>query len=142
MQRGRAAAPLPRWRGISPFKTVVALRRAPVGPVLSRTLANWAARQGQGRAGLAFTSETGTPLSHRNVYNRGFVPLLLPLGLTDARSRPKLTPHSLRHFAVSLWIAQGADTKQVAQWVGHESAALCWTHATRRGRTGIRCIGQ
>jgi hypothetical protein len=35
-----------RFNNLGPVKTVAALRRAPVGPALFRTLADWAARQG------------------------------------------------------------------------------------------------
>jgi integrase len=40
-----------------------------------------------------------------------------------ARLQP-LRPHDLRHTAVALWIAQGANSKQVAARAGHTSVAF------------------
>lgn len=35
-----------------------------------------------------------------------------------------LTPHDMRHTAVSLWVAAGASDVEVAKWAGHTSAAF------------------
>ncbi len=40
------------------------------------------------------------------------------------RKQPTYPPHSLRHFAVSLWIDQGASPKQVSEWAVHEDVAF------------------
>src|SRR6478752_6738253 len=37
---------------------------------------------------------------------------------------PTITPHDLRHTAVSLAISAGANIKAIQQMVGHKSAAL------------------
>ena len=39
----------------------------------------------------------------------------------QAIGRPALRIHDMRHTAVSLWIAAGADAKRVAVWAGHAS---------------------
>jgi hypothetical protein len=35
-----------------------------------------------------------------------------------------LRPHDLRHTAVALWIAAGANPKQIATWAGHTSVSI------------------
>jgi Phage integrase family len=35
-----------------------------------------------------------------------------------------LRPHDLRHTAVALWIAAGANPKQIATWAGHTSVSV------------------
>ncbi len=37
---------------------------------------------------------------------------------------PVPTPHDMRHTAVSLWVAAGANDLEVAKWAGHRSAAF------------------
>jgi integrase len=41
-----------------------------------------------------------------------------------ATSLVDVTPHALRHTAISLWIAAHKDPKQVSTWAGHGSAAF------------------
>jgi integrase len=36
----------------------------------------------------------------------------------------RLRPHDLRHTAVALWIAAGANPKQIARWAGHTSVSV------------------
>lgn len=36
----------------------------------------------------------------------------------------RLRIHDLRHTAVGLWIAAGANPKQIATWAGHTSVAI------------------
>lgn len=105
-------------------KTVAGLREVPIGPYLVNVLRAWHKTTGQPKRGLVFPSRRGTPLGYRNVLQRHFGPLLLRLGMVAPDGTPRYTPHQLRHFAVSLWIDQGSDPKQVSQWVGHESVAF------------------
>lgn len=37
-----------------------------------------------------------------------------------------ITPHALRHTAVSMWIAGGANAKQVMRWAGHSSIKVTY----------------
>lgn len=120
-----------RFNNLGPVKTVAALRTVPLGPILAETLRQWRASVGVARGGaepgddeLVFPSETGDVLTYSNIVNREVSPLQVALGIVDASGRSSFTPHDFRHFAVSLWIDQGADPKQVARWVGHESAAF------------------
>ena len=41
-----------------------------------------------------------------------------------ARAAGAVRPHDLRHTAVSLWIAAGANPKQIAAWAGHTSTSV------------------
>jgi integrase len=113
-----------RFNNIGPVKTVAAMRRVPIGSYLVNTLGAWMADCPDSPLNLVFPSKTGTLLTYSNIVNRGFYWLQLMLGMVDGTGRPRYTPHTLRHFAVSLWIDQGADPKQVSEWVGHESVSF------------------
>lgn len=128
---------------VGPVKTPAAMRKVPLGPYLANTLAVWKNSSDGKAGGLVFASEAGGVLTYSNIVNRGVALLQVALGMVDKTGRPRYTPHSFRHFCVSLWIDSGADPKQVAQWVGHESAAFtldCYAHLfekRRRDRTHI-----
>ena len=55
-----------------------------------------------------------------NWRNRVWAPAVEAARLAD----PQPTPHSLRHTAVALWIAAGADRLTVARWAGHGDAGF------------------
>jgi integrase len=64
-----------------------------------------------------FASNTGTPMTHRNVTRRGFE------AARDLAALPThLTFHSLRHAAASRLIVAGLDPVTVAAVLGHEDA--------------------
>jgi integrase len=65
-----------------------------------------------------FTGPGGGPLRRAGFRSRVFVPAVTAAGLDPLRL------HDLRHSAVSLWIAAGANAKQVATWAGHSSAGF------------------
>jgi integrase len=50
--------------------------------------------------------------------NRFFYPAVERAGID------RLRPHDLRHTAVALWIAAGANPKQIARWAGHTSVSV------------------
>lgn len=121
-------------------KTAAALRAVPIGPQLTAILENWRTISGR-RAGLVFPSERGTPLGYPNIVNRQIGPLQVALGITAADGSPRWTAHSFRHFAVSLWIDEGAKPKQVSEWAGHESPEFTqrvYGHLFDAGRTDRR----
>jgi integrase len=62
-----------------------------------------------------FTAPNGGLLSRTTFRSRIWAPATATAGLEG------LTPHALRHTAVSLWIATGANPKQVAVRAGHTS---------------------
>ncbi|MCJ2042990.1 site-specific integrase [Methylobacterium sp. J-078] len=109
-----------RFNTLGRVKTVSALRSIPIGPQLATILANWKAT-GNRSAGLVFPSDAATPLGYPNIVNRQIGPLQIALGIVAADGSPRWTPHSFRHFAVSLWIDEGVNIRQVSEWAGHES---------------------
>lgn len=123
-------------------KTAAALRSVPIGPQLATILANWRARTA-GEGGLVFPSETGTPIGYPNIVNRQLGPLQIALGIVAADGSPRWTAHSFRHFAVSLWIDEGAKIGQVSEWAGHESPEFTqrvYGHLFKAGRTDRRAV--
>lgn len=123
-------------------KTAAALRSVPIGPQLATILANWRARTA-GEGGLVFPSETGTPIGYPNIVNRQLSPLQVALGIVAADGSPRWTAHSFRHFAVSLWIDEGAKIGQVSEWAGHESPEFTqrvYGHLFKAGRTDRRAV--
>lgn len=68
-----------------------------------------------GPGGTVFASGHGLLLRHNNFRRHHFIPASKKAGLEG------ITPHVLRHSAVSLWIAGGANPKQVQMWAGHSS---------------------
>jgi len=113
-----------RYDVIGPVKTVAGLRQVPIGSILRAVLTWWRERCPKSEAGLVFPSETDKPISVPNLIRRHFAPLQQCTGIVDGEGHPRYTPHTLRHFAVSLWIDEGASIKQVSQWVGHESTSF------------------
>jgi integrase len=67
---------------------------------------------------LVFTGPQGGPLRVPAWRRRFWGPAVVAAGLQPLR------PHDLRHTAVALWIAQGANPKQVATRAGHTSVAF------------------
>jgi integrase len=45
-------------------------------------------------------------------------------GLTDADGASNFTPHALRHFAGSLWLAEGMTLKDVSWRLGHKTTIM------------------
>jgi integrase len=73
---------------------------------------------------LIFPTATGLPDSYANIWNRLWRPLMKDAGLVDDTGKPAFGLHALRHAAVSLWIEQGVNAKQVSKWAGHSSVAF------------------
>src|SRR6266545_4525014 len=75
-----------------------------------------------GPAGLAdahvFTAEKGGVLRTSNFRVKVWLPAVRAAGLTPLR------PHDLRHTAVALWIAAGANPKEVSVRAGHTSVSF------------------
>ncbi len=104
-------------------KTAAGIRFVPIGPFLTNTLEAWRP-DGAEPGDLMFPSRAGTPIHYNNLNNRHFHLLLIVCGILDEDGNPAFTIHDLRHFAVSLWIDEGATVNQVAEWVGHEDPAF------------------
>jgi integrase len=67
---------------------------------------------------LAFASETGTPLSLRNLQRRHFKPILERAKLENIRT------YDLRHSCATLLLAAGENPKVVSERLGHASIVL------------------
>ena len=123
-------------------KTVAALGSVPVGPQLAAILASCKATSGR-TGGLVYPSEKGTPIGYPNIVNRQLEPLQVALGIIAANGSKCWTAHSVRHFAVSLWIEEGAAIKQVSEWAERESPEFTqrvYGHLCDAGRTDRRAI--
>lgn len=67
---------------------------------------------------LVFTAPDGGPVQLNLWRQRFWVPAVREAGLVHLR------PHDLRHTAVALWIAAGANPKEVATRAGHSSVSF------------------
>ena len=72
---------------------------------------------------LVFRTTEGTPMSHRNVSNRGFDRAKKNGGI-DVPGKPKLKLHHLRDTYASATIAAGVDAYYLSRQLGHEDAAF------------------
>ncbi|MES1928837.1 phage integrase [Salinisphaera dokdonensis CL-ES53] len=70
------------------------------------------------RGGLVFPNTRSKPLSHSNVRNRIWQPLLEELGF---EKRP---PYQTRHTAATLWLAAGENPEWIARQMGHTSTEM------------------
>jgi integrase len=68
--------------------------------------------------GLVFTRPEGRPLARSAFRDRVWLPGCNAAKLTN------LTPHHLRHYAISLWVASGADLIRVKTWAGHSQLRM------------------
>ena len=99
---------------LGPPKTKAAIRTIAVPAFVTDELAPRAGA----RDGLVFTSPDGQPI-RASLFRRRF--------WNPAVARADVAPcriHDLRHTAVSLWIAAGANPKQVAVRAGHTSVSV------------------
>lgn len=96
-------------------KTRAGRRRVPFGATVRRALEPLVA--GKAPDALVVTAPEGGPLRAPLFRRRFWYPAVERAGLSPLRV------HDLRHTAVSLWIATGANPKEVAAWAGHSSVA-------------------
>lgn len=106
---------------LGPVKTAASRRDVPFGPAVADALARWAPECPRSDLGLVFPTGRGGVESYSNLDGRWWRPLQEAVGVVDEAGAPKYTIHTLRHFAISLWIAAGVKPKQVQAWAGHES---------------------
>ena len=67
---------------------------------------------------LVFTAERGGRLHAANWHKRAWVTARANAGF------PSLRFHDLRHSAVPLWVAMGANLLQVSRWLGHSTVQI------------------
>lgn len=102
-----------------PPKTRAGIRRVPVPPsIMAAVNDHLGEHVGPERDALVFTAPKGGPLRGSLFRGRVWQPGVARAGLDGLRL------HDLRHTAVALWIASGADVKQIQRWAGHTSAAV------------------
>ncbi len=100
-------------------KTRAGRRTVPMTPVITATLAQHLETYVEDHPeALVFPTPDGTVLRAGNWRSRFWTPATRKAGLAGVR------PHDLRHTAVSLWIAAGANPKQIAAWAGHTSTSI------------------
>jgi integrase len=94
---------------------------ATLGPDIVERVAEHIKERNLGPDDYLFHGPRGGRMNPDNWRDRHFNPAVERAGLAD----PLPTPHSLRHTAVSLWIASGVckDVTKVAQFAGHEQLA-------------------
>jgi len=101
-----------------PPKTRAGHRTIPLPRVAADPLAAHLAAYGRKPDDLVFTAPEGGPVQ-LNVWRRRFwAPAVRAAGLAHLR------PHDLRHTAVALWIAAGANPKEAATRAGHSSVSF------------------
>jgi integrase len=96
-------------------KTRNSIRRVDFPEFLVLELKKWRLQCPKGDLDLVFPSETGNPISHANLLQRGSYPALRRAGLRKIRF------HDLRHTFASLMIANGEDIVRVSRLLGHAS---------------------
>lgn len=100
-----------------PPKTRAAVRSVPIPRFVSDELARLATAN-VGADQLVFHSPEGMPVRATLFRRRFWAPAVQEAGLSPLRI------HDLRHTAVSLWIADCANPKQVAVMAGHTSVSV------------------
>jgi integrase len=101
-----------------PPKTRAGTRIVPLPRVAAEPLAEHLTTYGRSPDDLVFNAPDGGPV-HLNLWRQRFwAPAVKKAGLVHLR------PHDLRHTAVALWIAAGANPKEVASRAGHSSVSF------------------
>ena len=85
---------------------------------LCRTLETLIADRGLGPNDLLFTGPRGGRLDSNNYRNRVWNPAVERAGLVG------VTPHALRHTAVSIWLQRGIEPLRIARWAGHADSSF------------------
>lgn len=79
----------------------------------------------EGKSAFVFCTRNGGPLSHRNVTQRIWYPLLEELGIKKRR------PYESRHTCATLWLAAGENPEWVARQMGHSNTKMLFTIYSR-----------
>ena len=103
--------------GLKSPKTKAGVRDVPVPPHVALMCERWLEKHYiKGPLELAFTTLTGVPVKSSHFHEDMWQPLLIRAGLGEG---DRFHFHALRHFAASLWIANGVDLPTVASLLGH-----------------------
>ena len=101
-----------------PPKTRAGHRIVPLPRVAAEPLADHLTTYARKPEDLVFTAPDGGPVQLNLWRQRFWAPAVRKAGLVHLR------PHDLRHTAVALWIAAGANPKEVATRAGHSSVSF------------------
>src|SRR5262245_22183598 len=112
------------WNRSGKPKSAAGKRDVPLAPIVANVLREWKLACPKSDLGLAFPNGAGKHESHANIYNRGFVPLQVKVGVVDAKGNAKYSLHALRHFAASWLIEQGFSPKRLQSILGHSSIQM------------------
>ena len=101
-------------------KTAAGRRTVPVPGLIAEVLDAHLSRYGLAGEpdALVFSSPRGGRLHAANWHKRAWLPARRAAGY------PTLRFHDLRHSAVPLWIAMGANLLQVSRWLGHSTVQI------------------
>jgi integrase len=141
-----------RWSQLGSPKSESSQRLVPLGETAARALKEWRLAQppvkaedeqgneiGRPRT-LVFGTASDKPDVLGNLQRRLLAPLQVRAGVSvpvvdragkpvrDDKGKPKMQAkyswHSLRHYAISAWLASNIDPKTVQHWAGHATLAL------------------
>jgi integrase len=101
-------------------KTAAGRRTVPAPGLIAEILDEHLSRYGLAGEpdALVFSAARGGRLHAANWHKRAWAPARRAAGL------PTLRFHDLRHSAVPLWIAMGANLLQVSRWLGHSTVQV------------------
>ena len=105
---------------LGPVKTKASKRQVPLPRQTMEALGEHLERYAVGPDDFVFTSVEGCVLRPYQFRRRYFHPAVQAAGLDPLR------PHDLRHSAISLWIASGANPKVVQVKAGHSSIRVTY----------------
>jgi integrase len=102
---------------LGPPKTKAGHRTVALPRVAADALAGHLKRNALGPDDFVFPAPDGGPVRLNSWRRRFWLPAVRAAGLEPLR------PHDLRHTAVALWIAAGANPNEIATRAGHSSVA-------------------
>ena len=100
-------------------KSTAGVRRVPMTDQVIEALQQQSEQVPSGPVDWIFPGPMGGPTRLNNFRKRFWSEAVRAAGIT-----PNFRPHDMRHTAISLWIAAGADVKQVSAFAGHESVSF------------------
>jgi integrase len=111
-----------RYGEIGEPKTDAGTRDVPLGKFAMNTLKAWKLKKGG--QGLVFSTASGRPMDYPTIWRRHYVPLFS--ADEGRREIKRFKFHSLRHFAISCWIAEGLPPKKVMTLAGHSDIGITY----------------
>jgi integrase len=107
-------------------KTHAGTRTVPLSPGLVDLFLKLIPEDAEDEDFIFSTTGGATPISYWNFRKRGFVPARKAAGLPE-----KVTIHTLRSAAISLYAARGLTLNEVAEVMGQSDPLTTWKHYLR-----------